>query len=159
VPPCEGNAPITPHARAAGFKGGTEMRLLLLTPLLLAATPVLAQDAAAPPPPPDLRYDIPAGAAPQQVQMRGANYTPGQGIARHVHPGVEMAYVVQGTIEFRVGNQLIVRHAGETELLPRGIPHAAKNIGAGTARVVSTFIIDQGQPLRVPVGEDGKPLP
>jgi len=132
------------------------MRLLILTPLLLAATPLLGQDT---PPPPDLRFDIPADAAPQQVQLRGANYAPGEGLPLHVHPGVEMAYVVEGTIEFRMGGQIVVKHAGDSTMVPRGVPHSAKNIGTETARVVSAFVIDQGAPLRVPVGEDGKALP
>ena len=133
------------------------MRLLLLTPLLLAAAPMLGQDAL--PPPPDLRFDIPADAAPQQVQLRGGNYKPGEGVPLHVHPGVEMAYIVAGTIEFRMGDQVVIKHAGDTNLVPRGVPHAARNIGPDTARIVSAFVIDQGKPLRVPVGEDGKPLP
>lgn len=58
-----------------------------------------------------------------------------------------------------MGNQVFVKHAGDSILVPRGTPHSAKNIGTGTARVVSAFVIDQGAPLRVPVGEDGKPLP
>lgn len=133
------------------------MRLLILTPLLLALAP--AQDAVVAPPPPDLRFDIPADAAPQQVQLRGINFAPGQALALHVHPGVEMAYVIQGTVEFRMGDQVIVKHAGDSNLIPRGIPHAARNIGTDTARVVSAFVVDQGAPLRVPVGPDGKPLP
>jgi quercetin dioxygenase-like cupin family protein len=132
------------------------MRILALTPLLLAAAPLLGQDSL--PPPPDLRYDIPADAAPQQVQLRGGNYKPGEGVPLHVHPGVEMAYVVEGTIEFRMGGQTVVKHAGDTTMVPRGVPHSAKNIGSDTARVVSAFVIDKGAPLRVPVGEDGKPL-
>jgi len=133
------------------------MRLILLTPLLLAATPMLGQDSL--PPPPDLRFDIPADAAPQQVQLRGANYAPGQGLPLHVHPGVEMAYVVTGTIEFRMNGQVLIKHAGDSTMIPRGTPHAARNIGTETARVVSAFVTDQGKPLRTPVGEDGKSLP
>lgn len=133
------------------------MRILLLTPLLLATTPLLGQDSL--PPPPDLRYDIPAGAGPTQVQLRGGIYKPGEGVPLHVHPGVEMAYIVQGSIEFRIGDQVMIKHAGDSTLIPRGVPHAAKSIGPDVARVVSAFVVDQGKPLRVPVGEDGKPLP
>ncbi|WP_066800058.1 cupin domain-containing protein [Sphingomonas soli] len=130
------------------------MRIILLAPLLLAAT--TAQDSL--PPPPDLRFDIPADALPQQVQLRGGNYAPGEGVALHVHPGVEMAYIVAGTVEFRMGDKIVVKRAGESNLIPRGVPHAAKSIGPETARIVSAFVIDQGAQLRVPVGEDGKPL-
>lgn len=133
------------------------MRILLLAPLFAAATPMIGQDTL--PPPPDLKYDIPAGSAPQQVQLRGGNYAPGAGVPLHIHPGVEMAYIVEGTIEFRMGDQVVVKHAGDSTLIPRGVPHSAKNIGTGTARVVSSFVIDRGAQLRIPVGEDGKPLP
>lgn len=130
------------------------MRLLLCTPVLLAAAPLLGQDAL--PPPPDLRFDVPADALPQQVQLRGANWAEGEGVPLHVHPGVEMAYVVEGTIEFRMGGETVIKHAGDSTLIPRGVAHAAKNIGTGTARVVSAFVVDKDAPLRVPVGEDGK---
>ena len=133
------------------------MRILIFTPLLLAAAPMLAQDAL--PPPPDLRFDVPQDKGPQQVQLRGGNYAPGAGVALHVHPGVEMAYIVAGTVEFRMGDTVIVKRAGDSNLVPRGTPHSARNIGTDTARIVSAFVIDQGAPLRVPVGEDGKPLP
>lgn len=133
------------------------MRILLAATLLVASAPMLGQDSL--PPPPDLRYDIPADAGPQQVQLRGGNYAPGAGVPLHVHPGVEMAYIVEGTIEFRMGDQVVVKHAGDSTLIPRGTPHSARNIGTGTARVVSAFVIDRGAPLRVPVGEDGRPLP
>jgi quercetin dioxygenase-like cupin family protein len=132
------------------------MRLLLLAALFVTPA-VLAQDAV--PPPPDLRFDVPTNAGPQQVQLRGVNFPPGQTLPLHVHPGVEMAYIVQGTIEFRMGKDVLVKHAGDSTLIPRGVPHAARNIGTDTARVVSAFVVDSGAPLRVPVGEDGKPLP
>lgn len=133
------------------------MRTLILTPLLLAAAPLLGQDSL--PPPPDLKYDIPAGAGPTQVQLRGGIYKSGEGVPLHIHPGIEMAYVVQGTVEFRMNGEVLIKHAGDTTLIPRGTPHAARSIGPETARVVSAFVVDQGKPLRVPVGEDGKPLP
>jgi quercetin dioxygenase-like cupin family protein len=134
------------------------MRALAFAPLLLAAAPLLGRDQPVPPPP-DLRFDIPADAKPQQVQLRGGNYLPGEGVALHVHPGVEMAYVVAGAVEFRLGDRRIVKRSGDSMLIPRGTPHAAKAIGPGTTRIVSAFVIDKGEQLRVPVGEDGKPLP
>lgn len=131
------------------------MRFPFTALLLLAGA--TGADRVAPPPPPDLHFDVPAG-APQEVQLRGINLAPGQGIALHVHPGVEMAYIVSGTIQFRMGTETRVKHAGDSTLIPRGTPHAATNIGAEGARVVSAFVIDKGAQLRVPVGEDGKAL-
>ena len=133
------------------------MRTFILASMLLAGTP--GQDSPALPPPPDLHFDVPAGGAPQQVQLRGINLEPGQTIPLHVHPGVEMAYVVAGTIRFRMGSETLVKHAGDSTLVPRGTPHAATNVGQEPARVVSAFVIDRGAALRVPVSEDGKPLP
>jgi quercetin dioxygenase-like cupin family protein len=126
--------------------------------LLIVAAP--GQDAPpAPPPPPDLRFDVPAGGAPQQVQLRGINLAPGETIPLHIHPGVEMAYIVAGTIQFRMGNETLIKHAGDSTMVPRGTPHAATNIGKDIARVVSTFVVDQGATLRIAVNEDGKPRP
>ena len=131
------------------------MRIVAAALLLLTGTQ--GQDAPPLPPPPDLHFDVPAG-APQQVQLRGINLAPGQTIPLHVHPGVEMAYIVSGTIQFRMGTATLVKHAGDSTLIPRGTAHAATNIGQDSARVVSAFVIDKGAPLRVPVGEDGRPL-
>jgi quercetin dioxygenase-like cupin family protein len=129
------------------------MRMIATALLLL--TGAQGQEAPTLPPPPDLHVDVPVG-TPQEVQLRGINLAPGQTIPLHVHPGVEMAYVVAGTIQFRMGTETLVKHAGDSTLIPRGTPHAATNIGKDSARVVSAFVIDKGAPLRVPVGEDGK---
>jgi len=131
------------------------LRLPFTALLLLAGAP--GEDSVALPPPPDLHFDVPAG-APQEVQLRGINLAPGQSIALHVHPGVEMAYIVSGTIRFRMGAETQVKHAGDSTLIPRGTPHAATNLGQEGARIVSAFVIDKGAQLRVPVGEDGNPL-
>jgi quercetin dioxygenase-like cupin family protein len=131
------------------------MRLMIAS-LLLAAVPAQTADT---PPPPNLQFDVPADHGPQEVRMLGLNFAPGQTVPLHVHRGVEMAYVISGTIRFRLGDKTEVKHAGDSTLIPRGVPHEATNIGSDVARVASTFVIDKGAPLRIPVGEDGKPLP
>ncbi|RYG79799.1 MAG: cupin domain-containing protein, partial [Alphaproteobacteria bacterium] len=108
-------AGVTDVARGAQSRHPPLMRILVLTPLLLAATPLLGQDTL--PPPPDLRFDVPANAGPTQVQLRGGIYKPGEGVSLHVHPGVEMAYVVQGTMEFRMHGEVLIKHAGDTTLI------------------------------------------
>ncbi|MEQ8967569.1 MAG: cupin domain-containing protein [Azospirillaceae bacterium] len=52
------------------------------------------------------------------------------------HEGEEVGYVVEGTIELTVDDQVVVVHAGDSFFFASKRPHGYRNIGAGAARVV-----------------------
>jgi mannose-6-phosphate isomerase-like protein (cupin superfamily) len=52
---------------------------------------------------------------------------------RHSHPWDELTYVVEGTMEFRVGDQHAVGGPGTLVSLPRGVPHTLR-VPEGAAR-------------------------
>jgi quercetin dioxygenase-like cupin family protein len=80
-----------------------------------------------------------------------AELAPGGSTGRHSHPGDEYATVLQGTLELRVdGREARRLGAGEAYHNPRGVIHETRNVGDDTARVLSTFILDKGQPLMQP---------
>ncbi len=60
--------------------------------------------------------------------------------------------MIEGTLEVRADGREPKRvTAGESYHNPRGVVHETRNIGDGTARVVSTFIVDKGRPIVEPV--------
>jgi quercetin dioxygenase-like cupin family protein len=70
---------------------------------------------------------------------------------RHSHPGEEIVYVVEGMLEYQLdGRAPVVLTAGEVLFIPAGVIHAVKNIGAGNAAELATYIVEKGKPLVVP---------
>lgn len=66
----------------------------------------------------------------------------------HVHPGEEIAHVLQGTIEYRLdGQPPVTLHTGDSLFIPAGIAHSARNIGSGKASELATYVVKAGEPL------------
>jgi quercetin dioxygenase-like cupin family protein len=73
---------------------------------------------------------------------------PGVASGWHVHPGEEVGYIAAGEVEMMVaGRQTMVLQAGEGFLIPPRTPHNARDIGPETGRMLSTYIVETGQPL------------
>ncbi len=69
---------------------------------------------------------------------------------RHSHPGEELAYVVEGSLEYALdGRPPVIVKAGEALFIPYGVPHAVKNVGSGNAVELATYFADKGKPLFV----------
>jgi quercetin dioxygenase-like cupin family protein len=74
----------------------------------------------------------------------------------HIHPGEEVGYIVAGTVRMMVqGRSPLTLHAGDGFLMTPGLPHNALDIGPDTGRMLSTYIVEAGQPLATFV--DGPP--
>jgi quercetin dioxygenase-like cupin family protein len=70
--------------------------------------------------------------------------------ARHSHPGVEIAYVLEGVLEYQFdGKPPVTLKAGEALFVPAGTVHSAKNVGRGNAAELATYIVEKGKPLVV----------
>jgi quercetin dioxygenase-like cupin family protein len=80
------------------------------------------------------------------VQAR-AEFDPGGAVGRHTHPGEEVSYVLEGSIELEVDGKTQTVEAGKPFFIPAGVVHAAKNNGQGKASVLSTYIVEKGKPL------------
>jgi quercetin dioxygenase-like cupin family protein len=97
-----------------------------------------------------VRHDLgkPGGEA---VQAR-VDFEPGAISIKHSHPGEEVAYVLEGSLEYQLeGRAPVTLHAGETLFIPAGVAHVAKNVGSGKASELATYIVEKGTPLVVPV--------
>jgi len=93
------------------------------------------------------RHDLP-GKRREVVQVR-VDFAPGAAFGAHSHPGVEVAYVLEGTLEYELEGKAIVLKAGESLFIPAGIAHAAKNISDKPAAELATYLVDKGKPLVV----------
>lgn len=60
---------------------------------------------------------------------------PGKGPPPHIHDDFsECFYILDGTWEFRVGDETISAEAGAFLFVPRGVVHAYRNVGSTPAR-------------------------
>ena len=83
----------------------------------------------------------------EAVQVR-VDIDPGVAFGRHTHPGEEIIYVLDGSLEYEIeGKPPITLKAGDVLFIPAGTIHAAKNVGSGTASELATYIVEKGKPL------------
>ena len=80
-----------------------------------------------------------------------AEFVPGGVAGRHTHPGEELGYVMEGTLQLEVAGQPPrTLKAGETFFIPAGVVHDGKNVGSGPAKVLATYIVEKGKPVASP---------
>lgn len=85
------------------------------------------------------------------IQVR-VDFEPGAVAPKHKHPGEEIIYVLEGSLEYQVeGQPPVTLHAGEVLFIPAGTIHAAKNVGSGNGAELATYVVVKGKPLVVPV--------
>ena len=95
------------------------------------------------------RHDLSAPGR-EVVQVR-IDFAPGAVAPRHSHPGEEIIYVIEGSLQYEVeGKQPVTLHAGEVLFVPAGTIHAAKNVGGGNGAELATYVVEKGKPLVVP---------
>jgi len=84
------------------------------------------------------------------VQVR-VDFAPGVVAAKHSHPGEEIVYVIEGSLEYEIqGQPRVTLEAGGVLFIPAGTIHAAKNVGKGNAAELATYVVEKGKPLVVP---------
>ena len=71
----------------------------------------------------------------------------------HTHPGEEVGYILAGTVEVTVqGREPQVLRAGDGFLVPPRTPHNARDLGPGTGEMLSTYLVEIGEPISTLVG-------
>jgi quercetin dioxygenase-like cupin family protein len=69
---------------------------------------------------------------------------------RHKHPGEEIIYVLEGTLEYAIdGREPATFKAGEALLVPPETIHSVRNVGTGNAAELATYVVEKGKPLLV----------
>jgi quercetin dioxygenase-like cupin family protein len=83
------------------------------------------------------------------VQVR-VDFGPGVVAPRHKHPGEEIVYVLEGTLEYQIdGQPPKTLKAGDVLFIPAGAIHGAKNVGRSNASELATYVVEKGKPLVV----------
>ncbi len=91
--------------------------------------------------------DVPGHEA---IQVR-VDFAPGVLAPKHSHPGEEIAFVIEGTLEYQLeGAEPVTLKAGQSLFIPSGVVHSAKNTGSGKASELATYVVRKGETLVVP---------
>jgi quercetin dioxygenase-like cupin family protein len=134
-----------------GFAGFASCALCAITGFI--ATDASAEDAP-PAATPGVKRKILSqidGPTPGYVTITAeAEIAPGMTVARHTHPGIEAAYILEGELNLEVeGQPARAFKAGDAFQVPPVTPHGGKN-GDKATRITSTYIIEKGKPLASP---------
>ena len=93
-----------------------------------------------------LRHDL-STPGREVIQVR-VDFDPGVSFGSHWHPGEEIAYVVEGTLEYQIeGKPPVTLEAGDVLFIPARAIHSAKNVGRRNGAELATYIVDKGKPL------------
>lgn len=92
----------------------------------------------------------------EAVQVR-IDIAPGATAPWHRHPGEEVIYVIEGTLEYQLeGSNPVALKAGEVLFIPAGMAHKAHNPGTENGAELATYIVEKGKPLVVPAPDAGQ---
>ena len=92
------------------------------------------------------RYDL--STPGREVLQARVDLAPGSFFPRHRHPGEEIIYVIEGTLEYELpGKGWITLKKGDVLFIPYGGVHAARNTGSQPAAELATYVLEKGKPL------------
>jgi quercetin dioxygenase-like cupin family protein len=73
-------------------------------------------------------------------------------LVKHKHPGEEIIYVLEGSLEYQLeGQPPETYHAGDALIVPVGTVHVVRNVGDGIAAELATYVVEKGKPFLVVV--------
>jgi len=83
----------------------------------------------------------------EAVQVR-VDLAPGVAFGKHTHPGEEIIYVLEGSLEYQIEDKPpVTLKAGDVLFIPAGTVHSARNAGSVTGSELATYIVEKGKPL------------
>ena len=92
------------------------------------------------------RHDLSAPGR-EAIQVR-VDLAPGVAFGKHTHPGEEVIYVLEGTLEYQLKDKPpVTLKAGDVLFIPAGAVHSARNVGNVTGSELATYIVEKGKPL------------
>jgi quercetin dioxygenase-like cupin family protein len=67
---------------------------------------------------------------------------------RQWHPGEEIIYVLEGSLEYQIdGEPPRTYEAGDVLLVPAETVHAVRNVGSGSAAELATYFVEKDRPF------------
>jgi quercetin dioxygenase-like cupin family protein len=84
----------------------------------------------------------------REVVQVVVEFAPGVTAPAHTHPGEEIIYVFEGSLEYLVeGKPPVTLKTGDVLFIPAGTVHSAKNVGSGNGAELATYVVEKGKPL------------
>jgi quercetin dioxygenase-like cupin family protein len=94
------------------------------------------------------RHDLSAPGR-EVIQVR-VELAPGVAFGKHWHPGEEIIYMIEGSLQYQIEDKPpVTLKAGEVLFVPARTVHAARNVGNVPGAELATYIVEKGKPLLV----------
>jgi quercetin dioxygenase-like cupin family protein len=117
----------------------------LAVPLVLGTQPSRAQDGIK-------RTDLQThdlSIPGREVVQQMVELQPGAAVARHTHPGEEVSVMLEGELLLEIaGKPSVTMRTGQAFTVPMGAVHGVKSTGSTPAKLLVTYIVEKGKPLR-----------
>ena len=95
--------------------------------------------------------DQPISAAGHHGVTARVDIAPGVESGRHMHPGEEFGYVLEGALQLEIdGRALQTFKTGDVFFVPAGVVHNGRNTGSVKTSFISTYVVESGKPLSAP---------
>ena len=76
---------------------------------------------------------------------------PGVESGRHMHPGEEFGYVLEGALQLEIdGRAPQTFKTGDVFFVPAGVVHNGRNTGSVKTTFIGTYVVESGKPLSAP---------
>jgi quercetin dioxygenase-like cupin family protein len=84
----------------------------------------------------------------REVVQARVDIGPEAPMVMHSHPGEEVIYVLEGSLEYQIeGQPAKTYQAGQALTVPAGVAHGVRNAGSGNAAELATYVVETGKPL------------
>jgi len=84
----------------------------------------------------------------RKVVQQIVELQPGAVIPAHTHPGEEVTVVLEGDLLMEIAGKPFALKAGQAFTVMMGTVHGAKSTGSAPTKLLVTFIVEKGKPLR-----------
>jgi len=92
------------------------------------------------------RHDL--SAIGREVIQARVELAPGVVFGKHTHPGDEVIYMLDGSLEYDIeGQPRITLRAGDVLFIPARTIHSAQNTGSSNGAELATYVVEKGKPL------------
>jgi quercetin dioxygenase-like cupin family protein len=92
------------------------------------------------------RHDL--SAPGREVIQDRVDFDPGYASPRHTHPGEEIIYVLEETLQYEIeGQPPATVKPGDVLFVPAGKIHSVKKVGSGNGAELATYVVEKGKPL------------
>jgi quercetin dioxygenase-like cupin family protein len=84
----------------------------------------------------------------REVIQNRVDIGPEAPFVKHKHPGEEIIYVLEGSLEYHLeGREPVTLNVGDVLLVPAETVHAVRNVGSANAAELATYFVEKDKPF------------